>query len=53
MAMTFKDCYKDFIETFTDLSNWTDDNAKLIELCSDSADQDITLYEYSPYTTYT
>ena len=50
--MSFKDCYKAIFNTFTDYSEWTAINAKIIDLCTDSADEDISLYAWKPYTTH-
>jgi hypothetical protein len=49
-AMSFKDCYKNLINSFTDWSSFTDINAKIIDQCDDSNDEDITLYEWKPFT---
>ena len=48
--MSFKDCYKNVINSLTDWTAWNDINAKLIDLCTDSYDEDITLYEWKPFT---
>jgi hypothetical protein len=48
--MSFKDCYKNVLNSLTDWSSFSDINAKIIDLCSDSNDEDITLYEWKPFT---
>jgi hypothetical protein len=42
--MTFKDCYKDILYTFRNYQNWFGSGAKIIDLCTDSSSEDITLY---------
>lgn len=46
--MSFKDCYKNVFNTFTDFTNWSSIDAKIIDLCTDSNDEDITLYSWTP-----
>lgn len=48
LSMKFKDCYKVLIQSLTDYSNWTGKYAKLLDKCSDSDDEDITVYTWNP-----
>lgn len=50
--MSFKDCYKDIMVTLTDTSAWTDINSKIIDMCQDSNDENLQIYQFSPYTQY-
>ena len=52
-AMSFKDCYKNIIESFCDWSTVFGSGAKLIDECTDSNDEDVTVYSLNPYTTDT
>ena len=45
-----KDCYKVVIQSLTDWSNWTGKYASLIDKCTDSASESITLYTWNPIT---
>lgn len=51
-AMNFMDCYKNVLETLGDFDTWLGPNAKLFDLCKNSAVEDITLYEYIPFASY-
>ena len=51
--MTFKDCYKDLITSLCSWTNWSGPDAKWIDECENSADEDITLWTWNPYTTAT
>ena len=42
--MAFKDCYKNLIYTLCSFSNWFGDEAKWIDSCDNSNDEDIPLY---------
>ena len=45
-----RDCYKVVIQSLTDWSNWTGQYASLIDKCSDSTGESITLYTWNPIT---
>jgi hypothetical protein len=51
MAMAFRDCYKNLIYTLCDWTNWYGDDAKWIDSCDNSNDEDITLYTWNPVAT--
>ena len=51
MAMAFIDCYKNLIYTLCDLRNWVGPDAKWIDSCDKSNDEDITLYTWNPIAT--
>lgn len=51
MAMAFIDCYKNLIYTLTDIRNWLGPEAKWIDQCDKSNDEDITLYTWNPVET--
>ena len=44
--MSFQDCYKNFIMSYCDYTNWVGPTAKWIDQCLDSTTEDITIYEY-------
>lgn len=48
MAMSFRDCFKNVINTFLDWSNWVGPTAMWIDGCNKSNDEDITLYTWNP-----
>ena len=49
-----KDCYKDLIDTFLNLSKpLFDRNSRIIDKCTDSIDSDITIFEYIPVSATT
>ena len=50
-AMSFKDCYKRFIETFGDLDAWLALDAKIPDECVDSQAEQVQVFEYIPYAT--
>ena len=49
----FKDCYKVVIQSLTDWSNWTGKYANIIDKCSDSTAESITLWTWNPIPTDT
>jgi hypothetical protein len=44
MAQYFQNCYKTLLKSLCDFSNWRGQTAKWIDECSDSNDEEITLY---------
>lgn len=48
MAMSFKDCYKNIVYTLLDISNWIGEDAKWLDSCESSSDEDVTIYSYTP-----
>lgn len=47
MAMAFKDCYKNLIYTLCDYTNWLGPDAKWLDSCDNSNDEDIPIYDYT------
>ena len=45
MAMKLQDCYKVFISCIYDFTNWTGEDAKYIDQCSQSSKEDYILYK--------
>jgi hypothetical protein len=48
VSMKFRDCYKTILSTLTDYTNWTQSPFSLLDKCSDSDDENITLYTWNP-----
>ena len=46
--VSFKDCYKKVLNTFTDPGNWLTTTGNWYDECTDSNDEEITLYKWSP-----
>ena len=47
-----KDCYKDLVDTLLNFGDpLFNENARLIDKCTDSVDSDITIIEYIPVAT--
>lgn len=42
-AMSFKDCYKNIIYTLLDFSNWIGPDARWLDECDSSSDEDVTI----------
>ena len=49
-AMSFKDCYKNIIYTFLDFSNLIGPDAKWLEECDSSSDEDVTIVSKTFYS---
>lgn len=49
--MAFIDCYKNLIYTLCDRRNWVGPEAKWLDACDKSNDEDITLYTWNPVET--
>lgn len=45
--MTFKDCYKKLLNTFTDVENWKGPQ-NITDVCADSNEEEISIFKYSP-----
>src|SRR5687767_8437362 len=50
-SASFKDCYKNILNSLCDLTNWTGQNALWIETCTDSVSEQILVYSYNPIAT--
>ncbi len=48
-AMSFKDCYKNIIYTLVDFSNWIGPDAKWLDECDSSSDEDVTIISETFY----
>lgn len=46
MAVKLQDCYKVLISCIYDFENWTGEDAKWIDECTQSSKEDYILYEY-------
>jgi hypothetical protein len=47
-AMKFQDCYKTIIQSLCDFTNWTSTSAKILDECTASDSQRVTVYTYNP-----
>lgn len=48
-ALGWRDCYKNLIYTFTDLSNWLGPKAMWVDFCDYSTSEDLLIYSYNPF----
>lgn len=46
MAMKLQDCYKVIVSCIYDFENWTGEDAKIFDKCTQSSKEDVTIWDW-------